>query len=265
MATWGHTPMSKPMLHSAMKVLASQVCWRLALQLGTSPASDVALLNQAATVAVRAERWQEALALLSNGDTDGVAALGVALDAAQKGLAWQLALQALGTRLEAGSNVVSWNAACGACVGHWEVVLNLLEEMVTRNMSPDVVSYTVAVTACAQQLRWQQILVLLEKSGGGDPVTIWHAWRSHEALMRQLPGFYAAVSLRKTLQRLANAEDWQTGFNLAVLSSQLLWPSLSSMELQHIASRLYRPVRERFRRPDGDDPDGSFTVPGVLL
>eukprot|EP00913_Durusdinium_trenchii_P024762 g23243.t1 len=165
-----------------MKVLASQVCWRLALQLGTSPASDVALLNQAATVAVRAERWQEALALLSNGDTDGVAALGVALDAAQKGLAWQLALQALGTRLEAGSNVVSWNAACGACVGHWEVVLNLLEEMVTRNMSPDVVSYTVAVTACAQQLRWQQILVLLEKSGGGDPVTIWHAWRSHEVM-----------------------------------------------------------------------------------
>ena len=38
---------------------------------------------------------------LPSGDTDGVAALGVALDAAQKGLAWQLALQALGTRLEA--------------------------------------------------------------------------------------------------------------------------------------------------------------------
>ena len=48
-------------------------------------------------------------------------------------------------------------------------------------------------------------------------------------------------------------------------SSVLASPDSAGQELQHIASRLYRPVRERFRRPDGDDPDGSFTVPGVLL
>eukprot|EP00435_Cladocopium_sp_Y103_P005939 s3132_g1.t3 len=209
--------------HMAMKALSARYCWQLAVEL-TTTADDSALINQAASTCVRAEHWQEALAILrAKGATGASSAAssvvaGVALDAAQKGLAWQLALLMLKAEASNASNLISWNAAAGACRGHWEVVLALMSEMNTRELRPDVVAYTVAVAACGQSLRWRHVLSLLQESCG-DSVTLWAAWRANEAVMRPADVDYGVMTLRDTLRIF----DPQRGFSLAVSASQLLW------------------------------------------
>lgn len=91
----GNMRMNPAAAHMAMKALSARYCWRLAVELTTKTAdADSALINQAASTCVRSEHWQEALAILSQGPTGPASsvAAGVALDAAQKGQAWQLAL-----------------------------------------------------------------------------------------------------------------------------------------------------------------------------
>ena len=48
------------------------------------------------------------------------------------------------------SNVVSWSAAISACEKgkQWETALGLLQKMVHQLLTPDVVSWSAALSAC---------------------------------------------------------------------------------------------------------------------
>ena len=62
-------------------------------------------------------------------------------------------------------DVISFSAAISACGagGQWERALSLLEEMRTRGVEPDVISFSAAISACGAGGQWERALELLEE------------------------------------------------------------------------------------------------------
>eukprot|EP00439_Symbiodinium_sp_Y106_P040313 s587_g4.t3 len=77
---------------------------------------------------------------------------------AEKALVW---LQSMKER-----NEVSFNTAANACakLGRLNLVLQIMEEMKNAQVTPDLITYTVALTACgnAQPVLWEEALELLQ-------------------------------------------------------------------------------------------------------
>ena len=61
-------------------------------------------------------------------------------------------------------NVISYSAAMSACEkgGQWQRALELLEGMPQRALKPDVISYNAATSVCEKGGQWQRALELLE-------------------------------------------------------------------------------------------------------
>jgi pentatricopeptide repeat protein len=62
-------------------------------------------------------------------------------------------------------NVISYSAAISACEkgGQWEQALELLREMDSRGIQPNEVSYNAAISACEKGDQWEQALKLLRE------------------------------------------------------------------------------------------------------
>ena len=62
-------------------------------------------------------------------------------------------------------DVISFSAAISACGagGQWERALSLLEEMQSRGLEPDVISFNAAISACGKGEQWERALSLLEE------------------------------------------------------------------------------------------------------
>jgi pentatricopeptide repeat protein len=62
-------------------------------------------------------------------------------------------------------NVISYNAAISACEksGQWEKALELLREMDNRIIKPKVISYCAAISACEKGCQWEKALELLRE------------------------------------------------------------------------------------------------------
>ena len=62
-------------------------------------------------------------------------------------------------------NVVSYNAAMSACEKgkHWEGALVVLHEMVCHALTPNLVSYIAAISACKKGKQWEGVLGLLQE------------------------------------------------------------------------------------------------------
>jgi pentatricopeptide repeat domain-containing protein 1 len=61
--------------------------------------------------------------------------------------------------------VISYNAAVSACEkgGQWQQALFLLQTMPKANLRIDVISYSAAISACEKGGQWQQSVTLFEK------------------------------------------------------------------------------------------------------
>jgi len=62
-------------------------------------------------------------------------------------------------------DVISYSTAISACetYGQWQVPLQLLKEMKANRVSPNIFSYNGAVSACAKAGNWQLVLKLIEE------------------------------------------------------------------------------------------------------
>ena len=62
-------------------------------------------------------------------------------------------------------DVISFSAAISACGagGQWERALSLLEEMRTRGVEPNVYSFNATISACEKAGQWERALALLEE------------------------------------------------------------------------------------------------------
>ncbi|CAK9028111.1 unnamed protein product [Durusdinium trenchii] len=86
--------------------------------------------------------------------------VGVAISSCAKSTRWPEAVELL--RAVPLPNVVIYNATINACAKaqQWALAVQLLREMPERRLSPNVVSFSTAMSACRSQ--WQRCLQLLE-------------------------------------------------------------------------------------------------------
>ena len=73
---------------------------------------------------------------------------------------WEKALDLLQEMTSNGikPNVISYNTAISACEkgNQWEKALDLLQEMTSNGIKPDVISYNAAISACEKGSQWEK-------------------------------------------------------------------------------------------------------------
>ena len=91
--------------------------------------------------------------------------LRLTISACGKGGQWKHALELLTEMQTRGlkPDVITFNAAISACErgGQWEHALELLTEMQTQGVTPDVITFGSAISACEQGGQWERALSLL--------------------------------------------------------------------------------------------------------
>ncbi|CAJ1415781.1 unnamed protein product [Effrenium voratum] len=144
--------------------------WQLALCFfgemeESSVQKNVISFNAAISACEKGEQWQAALALLSQlrsstlqGD---VISYNAAISACGKVAQWEWALFLLaGLGDSHSADLVSYNAAIRACEGEqWAWALQLMEEMNSRALRKDVITFNAGMSAC--EFHWQLVLMLL--------------------------------------------------------------------------------------------------------
>ncbi|CAJ1402405.1 unnamed protein product [Effrenium voratum] len=193
--------------NSAINVCSRAQQWQRALQLfsGAKEVANVITYSTAITACSKAGRWQQALFLLSTADVPldviafgaGISACGAhwqsalallerlqmqrlrensvvynsAMKACELGSAWQAALCLFST---AELDLVSFSVAVSACGAgqRWAEAGQLLRQLGRHQLQPDVVLYNTTISACGSH--WQEALVLLEEltdSQGADAIS----------------------------------------------------------------------------------------------
>ena len=93
--------------------------------------------------------------------------LRLTISACGKGGQWKHALELLTEMQTRGlkPDVITFNAAISACErgGQWEHALELLTEMQTQGVTPDVITFGSAISACEQGGQWERALSLLKE------------------------------------------------------------------------------------------------------
>ena len=66
-------------------------------------------------------------------------------------------------------NVITYNAAISACEKgeQWEYALALLRRMEARRLRPDAISYCATISACGRGGQWERVLSLLDQMEEG--------------------------------------------------------------------------------------------------
>ncbi|CAK8997287.1 Pentatricopeptide repeat-containing protein At2g41720 (Protein EMBRYO DEFECTIVE 2654) [Durusdinium trenchii] len=156
-----------------------------------------------------------------------------AMDACQKGAAWQHATSLL-KEMESeemgipSPDVVSYSTAMSACAkaGNWEMTLGFFVSMQQRLLSPDATSVSNVVTACSKGEHWELAIQLMEdhqcRRGEMDLVchnAMIHAmcsgkrWQQAVDHFDQLPSA-DVVSYNTTMMALSESQEWQKALEL---------------------------------------------------
>eukprot|EP00434_Breviolum_minutum_P031476 symbB.v1.2.027837.t2/scaffold2770.1/size71041/3 len=130
---------------------------------------NVVTYNSTISACEKAVEWQKALLLLAEVEKmphleATVISYSGAISACEKAAQWPEALHQLG-RIEhqrLGANVVTYNAAMSACRRTWSMAVELMDEMGSRKLQKDVVSYTAVISAFETSNLWQFAWHLLE-------------------------------------------------------------------------------------------------------
>ncbi|CAJ1396510.1 unnamed protein product [Effrenium voratum] len=137
--------------------LSAVARWPSALSLAKA---DVVLCGSVAAAYQRASQWLASLDLLEHMGHARVQANTVVLNSVISAAAWQFALSLLERMAELQmADVVSFNSAMA--VSDWAAALGLLAKMPSCSVSPDLISYSSAISAAEKGGQWEVALSLL--------------------------------------------------------------------------------------------------------
>lgn len=98
-----------------------------------------------------------------------------AIGASQKALQWTVAVQLLFSMEEAAvtPNVVTYSATISACAEQWATALELVHHMRSARVTPNSFSYSAAISACERATEWSATMALFadmasDKAGFGS-------------------------------------------------------------------------------------------------
>eukprot|EP00439_Symbiodinium_sp_Y106_P037276 s6376_g4.t1 len=158
---------------AALKACRRLAAWQSAVVIvctlsASQSTPDVITCGGALSCLARAGQWQHAMALLAQMKAWQVQSNGItansALSACEKGSSWIHALSHL-SRMAFDllpPDAISFTAAINEKSKPWPWVLCLLEKM-ERTVSPDVIAFNAAISACRHSGGWKVALQLLEK------------------------------------------------------------------------------------------------------